>query len=129
VSPWKRLSSPTLASTGCAGVTRVGLWSLIKRRTRDVNQLSALLICPAQIAGVSGLVSVARRAAEEADRSLLVRVKEVQRILESTQIRVAGHQTAVVPPVESNPRQSLPRLILHMGRLVKRLVVVRWRNT
>ncbi len=63
---------------------------LIKRRTGDVNQLRAL-----RRTGRAAGDPIGRgchiRAAEEPDRSLLVRVKEVHRILESTQIRVTGH--------------------------------------
>src|SRR5580658_6840236 len=38
--------------------------------------------------------------------------------------RVAGHQTAVVTPVEASPWPALPGLILEVGGLVKPFVVV-----
>ncbi len=67
---------------------------------------------------------------EKPDRGLLISIEAgdpgscADRRLEIRDNRVAGHKPAIVPPVHGNPRQSLPWLILHMGRLVERLVVV-----
>src|SRR5258708_19975624 len=37
---------------------------------------------------------------------------------------IAGHQATVIPPVETDPRQVFPRLILKMGGLIECLIVV-----
>src|SRR5437016_2460283 len=39
-----------------------------------------------------------------------------------------GHQSAVVPPIDANPRPTLPRLVLQVGGLVELLVVVNSEN-
>src|SRR5258708_39824540 len=62
--------------------------------------------------------------AEEPDRRLLVRVQEAGRIREIVKARVASYQPAVIPPIEGDPGQFQPRLILKMGCLIERLVVV-----
>src|SRR5260370_19409075 len=66
--------------------------------------------------------------AEEPDRRLLVRVQEAGRIREVVKARVAGYQPAVIPPIEGDPGQFQPRLILKMGCLIERLVVVDAKN-
>src|ERR1700730_15396932 len=38
--------------------------------------------------------------------------------------RTTGHEAAVIPPVESDPRPAQPRLVLQVRSLVKLLVVV-----
>ncbi len=50
-------------------------------------------------------------------RAIVARVHPVTR-------RVAGHQSAVVAPVEAEPWAALPGLILQVGRLVEFFVVV-----
>src|SRR5260370_41705647 len=62
--------------------------------------------------------------AEEPDRRLLVRVQEAGRIREVVKARVASYQPAVISPIEGDPGQFQPRLILKMGCLIERLVVV-----
>src|SRR5713101_7835700 len=62
--------------------------------------------------------------AEEPDRRLLVRVQEAGRIREIVESRIAGYQSAVITPIEGNPGEFQPRLILKMGCLIERLVVV-----
>jgi hypothetical protein len=34
------------------------------------------------------------------------------------------HQSAVVPPIEANPRSALPWLVLQMGRLIELFVMI-----
>ena len=39
-----------------------------------------------------------------------------------------GHQSAVIPPIEANPRSTLPRLILEVRRLIEFLVMINSEN-
>src|SRR4029077_8638880 len=62
--------------------------------------------------------------AEQSDRRLLVGIQEARSIPEIVEGRIAGYQSAVITPIEGDPGQFQPRLILKMSRLVERLVVV-----
>src|SRR4029077_9305763 len=66
--------------------------------------------------------------AKEPDGRLLVGVQEAGRIREVVKARVASYQPAVIPPIEGDPGQFQPRLILKIGRLIERLVVVDTEN-
>src|SRR5260221_2542701 len=66
--------------------------------------------------------------AEKPDGRLLIRVQETRGIAEIVKIRVAGHQSAVKSPVETDPRQTFVGLILDVRGLVKGLVVVNTEN-
>src|SRR5258708_37111715 len=62
--------------------------------------------------------------AEEPDGRLLVCIKKTRGAGEIAKVWIAGYQPAVVAPVETDPGQSFPRLILKMGCLIERLIVV-----
>src|SRR6266478_5357075 len=62
--------------------------------------------------------------AEEPDGRLLVCIKKTRGAGETAKVWIAGYQPAVVAPVETDPGQSFPRLILKMGCLIERLIVV-----
>src|SRR5208282_6166488 len=52
------------------------------------------------------------------------RLRTVIETINSITGRVAGDQTAVIPPVETSPRATLPGLILQVGCLVELFVVI-----
>src|SRR5258708_19457293 len=62
--------------------------------------------------------------AEEPDGRLLVCIKKTRGAGETAKVWIAGYQPAVVAPVETDPGQSFPRLILKMGCLIECLIVV-----
>src|SRR6266481_5666409 len=57
--------------------------------------------------------------AEEPDGRLLVCIKKTRGAGETAKVWIAGYQPAVVAPVETDPGQSFPRLILKMGCLIE----------
>src|SRR5258708_23137967 len=62
--------------------------------------------------------------AEEPYGRLLVCIKKTRGAGEIAKVWIAGYQPAVVTPIEGNPGQFRPRLILKMGCLIECLVVV-----
>src|SRR5260370_6294456 len=106
----------------------------VECRARDINQLRSRLrgirAADSACAYRKGLRQGSRVHdstgidAEKPDGRLLSCIKEPGCILEIVKKWVAGYQTTVVAPVEADPRQGFPWLILEMCRLIEGLVVV-----